>query len=88
MLDLGLLVQRLSDGAALFDLPTPRIAPGEPANVTLVDLAAEWVVGEHGYESRSANSAFAGRRLRGKVLLTLAAGSVAWRERAFALVGL
>ena len=53
----------------------------------LVDLSAEWEVGENGYESRSENCCFAGRRLRGRVLLTLAAGSVAYRERALVAVG-
>ena len=37
-----------------------------------------WTVGEHGYESRSGNCCFDGRELRGKVLLTVAAGSLAW----------
>jgi dihydroorotase len=86
VLSLELVVDRLTAGAALFELPTPRIAAGEPANVTLVDLAAEWVAGEHGWESRSENCCFAGRRLRGRVLLTLAAGAVAFRERAFSVV--
>jgi dihydroorotase len=85
ILDLGLVVHRLTEGAALFDLPVPRIATGEPANVTMVDLADEWVVGESGYESRSDNCCFAGRTLKGRVLLTVAAGSVAYRQRAFAL---
>ena len=52
----------------------------------LVDLATEWEVGEAGYESRSENCCFAGRRLTGKVLLTVAAGGVAFRERTFAAV--
>jgi dihydroorotase len=86
VLDLTLLVERMTAGAALFELPTPRIARGEPANLTLIDLAAEWVPGEHGWESRSENCCFAGRRLRGRVLLTLAAGAVAYRERAFSVV--
>jgi dihydroorotase len=85
-LGLDLAVRRLSDGAALFDLPTPRIAPGEPANLTLVDLEAEWVVGDGGYESRSANCCFDGRTLRGKVLLTVAAGTIAFRARQFEVV--
>jgi dihydroorotase len=59
--------------------------PDAPANVCLVDLASEWEVGEAGYESRSANSAFAGRRLTGRVRMTVADGSVAYRERSFAL---
>jgi dihydroorotase len=42
-------------------------------------------VGEDGYESRSEHCCFAGRELRGRVLLTLAAGGVAYRERAFAV---
>jgi dihydroorotase len=85
VLPLGLVVERLSGGAAPFGLPVPRIAPGAPANLCLVDLEAAWVVGERGYESRSANSCFAGRRLRGQVLLTVAAGAVAFRQRQFAL---
>ena len=60
---------------------------GQQANLVLVDLDAEWEVGEDGYESRSENCCFAGQRLRGRVLLTVAAGAVAYRERAFAVVG-
>jgi len=86
VLTLELLVRRLSDGAALFALPTPRIAPGEPANLTLVDLDREWVVGDGGYESRSANCCFDGRTLHGKVLLTIAAGTLAFRARQLEVV--
>ena len=81
VLALDVVIARLSDGAALFDLPTPRIEPGAPANLTLVDLDAEWVVGDGGYASRSANCCFDGRTLRGKVLLTVAAGAVAYRAQ-------
>ncbi len=57
----------MSDGAALYDLPTPRIAVGEPANLCLVDLEARWEVGADGYASRSANCCFHGRTLQGRV---------------------
>ena len=83
--DLALLVTRMTAGGEAFGLPTPRIERGAPANVCLVDLDAEWEVGESGYESRSANCAFAGRRLTGRVRMTIAAGTVAYRERTFAL---
>jgi dihydroorotase len=86
VLSLALVVDRMTAGAAQLDLPVPRIAPGAPANLTLVDLDAEWEVGEDGYESRSENCCFAGRRLRGRVLLTLAGGSIAYRERALVAV--
>ncbi len=84
-LTLGCLIERLTAGAALFELATPTITPGSEANVCLIDLEATWRVGESGYESRSANCCFAGRELTGRVLLTASAGSVAYRERSFAL---
>ena len=85
VLELGLLVERMSAGGEPFGLPLPRIETGAPANLCLVDLDAEWEVGEPGYESRSANCAFAGQRLTGRVRMTVAAGTVAYRERTFAL---
>jgi dihydroorotase len=77
VLGLGLLVERMTAGAALFDLPTPRIESGAPADLVLVDLAADWTVGEAGYHSRAEHCAFDGRPVRGKVLLTVAGGAVA-----------
>ncbi len=87
LLPLGVLIERMSAGAELFGLPTPRVAVGQPANLTLVDPEAAWIAGEHGWESRSENCCFAGRRLRGRVVMTVAAGAVAYRERAFTVVG-
>jgi dihydroorotase len=63
----------------------PSLALGAPANLCLVDLEATWEVGEAGYESRSENCCFAGQTLHGRVLVTVAGGSVVYRERAFAL---
>jgi dihydroorotase len=80
-LDLGTLVERLTAGAALYDLPLPRIAPDEVANLCLVDLEACWEVGAGGYVSRSSNCCFHGRTLHGRVALTLAGGAIAFRER-------
>jgi dihydroorotase len=85
VIELGLLVERMTAGGLPFGLPVPRIERGAPANVVLVDPDAEWEVGEAGYESRSANCAFAGRRVTGRVRMTIADGAVAYRERTFAL---
>ncbi|HSR95183.1 MAG TPA: dihydroorotase [Solirubrobacterales bacterium] len=84
-IELGLLVERMAGGAAPFDLERPTLTPGSEANVVLCDLGAEWTVGEAGYESRSQNSWCAGRRLTGRVLMTLAGGQVAYRLRSFSL---
>src|SRR6185312_1463976 len=82
---LDLLVERLAGGAAPFAIERPTLAPGSEANVVLCDLGAEWTVGEDGYESRSQNSWCAGRNLTGRVLMTVAAGQVAYRLRSFSL---
>jgi dihydroorotase len=87
VLSLETLILKLTEGAALFDLPVPRIAKDEPANLALLDLDAVWIAGEHGWESRSDNCCFTGRRMHGRVVMTIAAGAVAFRERAFTVVG-
>ena len=84
-IDLALLVERMAGGAAPFGLDRPSLAPGSEANVVLCDLGARWTVGEDGYESRSQNSWCAGRTLTGRVLITVAAGQVAFRLRSFSL---
>jgi dihydroorotase len=85
LIGLELLVERMTAGGEPFGIPVPSLRPGVAANVCLVDLDAEWEAGEAGWESRSANNAFAGRRLTGRVRMTVAAGGVAYRERTFAV---
>jgi dihydroorotase len=80
-IELATVIERMTAGAALYGLPIPRIALREPANLTLVDLDARFEVGAEGYASRSANCCFHGRALQGKVLLTVAAGTVAHMDR-------
>ena len=83
-LELGVLIERMTAGTSLYGLAAPRIAPGEPANICMVDLKAHWVVGANGYASRSENCCFHGRTLHGRVVLTLADGGVAFRARMLA----
>jgi dihydroorotase len=85
VLDLELLVERMTAGGVPYGLRAPTLARGARADLCLVDLDGSWTVGEAGYESRSENSCFAGRDLRGRVLMTLARGAVAYRERGFAI---
>jgi dihydroorotase len=85
VLELGLVIERLSAGAEAFGFKPPRVEAGCEANLVLVDTEAEWDAGAEGWESRSENSCFAGRRLRGRVLITIAGGRVAYRQRSFAM---
>jgi dihydroorotase len=85
VLGLDVVVSRLTAGCEPFGLRVPSLAVGARADVVLVDLEAEWEVGEAGYESRSSNNAFAGQVLTGRVRMTVADGVIAYRERSFAI---
>jgi dihydroorotase len=77
LIPLETLLERLSAGPArAFGLPVPRIAVGERANVALLDLDSAWRVQENCFLSRSANSWLLGRKLRGRVVKTVADGRV------------
>jgi len=79
LLPLSTLLERMSAGPArIFGLDRPRIARGAPANLVLLDSRASWRVREDGFCSRSANSWILGERLQSKVVLTIAAGRVAF----------
>jgi dihydroorotase len=78
-LELEVMIERMTAGGALYGLPIPRVAPDETANLTLVDLSAQFEVGADGYASRSANSCFHGRSLHGRIELTVAAGRIAFQ---------
>jgi dihydroorotase len=75
VLTLETVLERMSSGPArIFGLDEPRIEIGAPANLVVLDLQAEWTVTEEGFRSRSANSWLLGKRLRGRVVKTVAYG--------------
>ncbi|HUL43726.1 MAG TPA: dihydroorotase [Bacteroidota bacterium] len=49
-------------------LPTISLTTGEPANITIIDPEKEWIVDIQKFKSKSKNSPFHGRRLRGKAV--------------------
>jgi dihydroorotase len=83
IIDLAAAIDRLSTGPArilgLSDQGGP-IEPGRPANLVVFDPSAEWTVGERPFASKGRNSAFLGRRLRGRVVHTLFRGEPVVRD--------
>lgn len=67
--------------ARIFNLPEPAIAEGEEANLCLVDAEAEYEIDPQQFRSKSRNTPFAGRKVKGKVLMTIAAGRVAYKSK-------
>ncbi|MBI5871304.1 MAG: dihydroorotase [Actinobacteria bacterium] len=75
---LEVLVQAMSaNPARAFGLPVPAITEGQEANLCLVDIDEEYEIDPAAFYSKSRNTAFAGRKVRGRVLLTIAAGRMA-----------
>ena len=75
VLALETLLERMSAGPArIFGLEPPRVEVGAPANLVLLDPQATWRVRESRFRSRSANSWLLGRKLKGRVKATVAAG--------------
>jgi dihydroorotase len=60
----------------ILSLPPIRIAEGEMANLTLIDPAKEWIVDCELFRSKSKNSPFNGRHLKGKAIGIINNGKV------------
>ncbi|HUR49597.1 MAG TPA: dihydroorotase [Acidimicrobiales bacterium] len=57
-----------------------RVAPGEPANLCVVDPAATWSVDPNALASPARNTPFAGRKLTGRVRHTIFRGELVVRD--------
>jgi len=66
--------------ARVLGLPGGTLAPGSPADLTLLDLAKRRAVDPGRFESRSRNTPFAGWTLRGWPAMTIVGGRVVWQD--------
>ena len=79
---LPLLIDRLTAAPARFlgmDLGTLR--PGSPADVTIFDPNAQWLVDPSQFASKGKNTPLAGTKLTGRVVATIAVGDVVYHDR-------
>ena len=82
LLDLGTLVRRMSEmPARIFGLPGGSLAPGAAADVVVFDPAARWTVRPAEFFSKSRNTPFGGRELRGRADMTIVRGHVVFERR-------
>ena len=78
-LPLPTLISRLSrDPARLLGLPGGHLAPGAPADLTILDPAAEWTVDPVRFQSRSRNTPFGGWAVTGRPWKTIVGGGIVW----------
>ena len=69
-----------SQPATVLNLPGGSLAPGLPADVTVLDPTAAWTVDPDGGLSKSRNTPFAGHRMEGRAVLTIVGGRIAYEE--------
>ncbi|NMC43111.1 MAG: dihydroorotase [candidate division Zixibacteria bacterium] len=76
------VIRKLSaNPAAIVGLPSHGLGVGESADLVIFDPEAEWTVRREDFYSKSKNSPFVGRQLKGKVLATIMNGRVTHRTR-------
>ncbi len=81
LVELGRLVSLLSaNPARILGLPGGTLAPGSPADITVLDLAKRRQVDPSRFESRGRNTPFGGLILKGWPAMTLVAGRVVWKD--------
>jgi dihydroorotase len=68
--------------ARILGVPGGRLAPGDPADVTIFDPREEWTVDPDRFFSKGRNSPFRGWRLTGRVRATLVGGRIVFRDGA------
>jgi dihydroorotase len=78
MTPLGLVERMSTRPARVMGIAGGTLEPGAPADLVLVDPERAFKVEAHDLASRSKNSAFLGRELRGRALRTWVAGRVAF----------
>jgi dihydroorotase len=66
--------------AVILGVPGGRLAEGTPADLTIVDPECEYMFTEADILSKSGNSPFVGRTLRGRADLTMIGGKVVWQR--------
>lgn len=70
------LVEAMSTAPGRWLMGEHGIREGAPADLALVDLSEEWTVDREGLVSRSSNSPYLGRKLKGRVVGTLVGGEL------------
>lgn len=71
------LIEAMTRGpASVVGLTPPTLREGAPADLVLFDPESRWVVGRETLRSKSINTPFLGREIRGAVTLTVAGGRI------------
>ena len=81
VIDLATMVERMScQPARAFRLPGGTLREGSVADVTVLDLGAEWIVDSAAFLSKSRSTPFDGWKLKGVPRYTIVGGALVWER--------
>jgi dihydroorotase len=75
-----LLSKMTSAPAKILGIDRGELAEGKVADLTLIDLNEKWIIDPSTFESKSKNTPFGGRGVKGKAKLTMLAGEIVFSE--------
>ena len=79
VIDIATMIERMSCGPArAFGLPGGTLSEGAVGDVTVIDPNLTWSVDPSVFRSKSRNTPFAGRQLKGAANRTIVAGRTVW----------
>ncbi len=80
-LTLSMLVEKLSTAPArILGVEGGSLKPGSPADITIVDPGRSFIVNPDNWYSKSRNTPFAGRQLKGAPVYTILSGEIVMKE--------
>lgn len=73
------LVRRMSTNPCrILGVPGGSLEPGMPADITIADFDAEYVIDKNEFVSKGKNTPFHGKKVSGKILYTIVGGNIVY----------
>jgi len=79
VMDLTTAIAKLSyNPASILSIKGGTLEEGKEADLTIIDPNNEYVIKKDSFQSKSHNSPFIGRKMKGKAMLTMVGGRIVW----------
>ncbi|MCL2570942.1 MAG: dihydroorotase [Defluviitaleaceae bacterium] len=78
---LELIAKLTINPAKILNLDKGNLTPGKMADITIIDPNHHYTIDKHSFKSKSRNTPFHGREVRGKVVYTIVEGRVVYDNR-------
>lgn len=80
-LDIAMMIEKMTAAPArIFGINAGSLAEGMPADITVIDPDLEWTVDDKKFYTKGSHSPFAGRRLKGKAVMTFVDGRLVMKD--------